>query len=159
MSTELTYSKLRQVAVEAFRDCRWLAQTSRPGCIQARAALKAAEKHGLADKPYIVRNSMMYGWGGVAGNFHIEPLRGTREPRGGSRAGAGRKTADGATGMTRVNVMLDAASIEKLRALGGGNLSVGIRTAARRLCVANAGSFCEQADRLVAQTDKLVRGA
>lgn len=133
MTTELTYTKLRQVAERAFKECKWLAQTSRPGCVQARAALKAAAKHGLTDKPYIVRDSMMYGWAGVAGGYHVEPLRGTREPRGGARAGAGRKAADGAAGMTRVNVMLDAHSITKLRELGGGNLSVGVRVAAHRL--------------------------
>lgn len=127
----ITYATLKSVAEEAFAACRHLAQTSRPGCVQARAALKAAARHGLADKAYIIRDSMMYGWGGVAGHFRVEPLRGTDMPRGGARPGAGRKPADGATGLRRVNVSLDQASIDALRGLGGGDLSAGIRAAAR----------------------------
>lgn len=80
MSTTLTYSKLRQSAEKAFKECRRLAQTSRPGCVQARAAIKRAAKHGLADKPYIVRESMMYGWASTGDGFGIEPLRGTIAP-------------------------------------------------------------------------------
>lgn len=51
--------------------------------------------------------------------------------RGGPGRGQGVKSADGATGLRRVNVSLDEASIEALRALGDGELSLGIRRAAR----------------------------
>lgn len=84
MNTVLTYSKLKSVAETAFKECKWLAQTSRSGCVQARSALKIAAKHGLSDRAYLVRDSMMYGWGGVAGAFRVEPLRGTISPRGGT---------------------------------------------------------------------------
>lgn len=53
--------------------------------------------------------------------------------RGGARAGAGRVTADGAQGVIRKNVTLDQVSIDKLRTLGGGDLSLGIRRAAANL--------------------------
>lgn len=52
---------------------------------------------------------------------------------GGAQPGSGRPTADGVRGMRRVNVMLDDASAEKLRALGDGELSLGIRRAAATL--------------------------
>ncbi len=54
--------------------------------------------------------------------------------RSGSQGGPGRgqgvKAADGATGLKRVNVSLDSASIEALRQFGDGELSLGIRRAA-----------------------------
>jgi hypothetical protein len=52
---------------------------------------------------------------------------------GGAQPGSGRPTADGVRGMRRVNVMLDDASAEKLRTLGDGELSLGIRRAAARI--------------------------
>ncbi len=52
---------------------------------------------------------------------------------GGARPGGGKRTADGAQGVIRKNVTLDAASIDALRALGDGDLSLGIRRAAARL--------------------------
>lgn len=53
--------------------------------------------------------------------------------RGGPGRGQGVKSADGATGLRRVNVSLDEASIEALRALGDGELSLGIRRAAAHI--------------------------
>ena len=53
--------------------------------------------------------------------------------RGGARKGAGRKTADGASGVIRKQVTLDQPSIDTLRALGEGDLSIGIRRAAAKL--------------------------
>ncbi|QNJ57365.1 hypothetical protein Dolphis_59 [Pseudomonas phage Dolphis] len=53
--------------------------------------------------------------------------------RGGSRPGSGRKTEDNAGELLRKQVKLDQASIDVLARLGGGNLSLGIRRAARRL--------------------------
>lgn len=53
--------------------------------------------------------------------------------RGGARVGAGRATADGAHGVIRKNVTLDQSSIDKLRTLGDGDLSLGIRRAAAYL--------------------------
>ena len=56
------------------------------------------------------------------------------EPRrGGARQGGGVKPADGAQGVIRKNVTLDQASIDALRTLGGGDLSLGIRLAAAKL--------------------------
>lgn len=56
------------------------------------------------------------------------------EPRrGGARQGGGVKPADGAQGVLRKNVTLDQASIDALRKLGGGDLSLGIRLAAAKL--------------------------
>jgi hypothetical protein len=52
---------------------------------------------------------------------------------GGARPGSGPKTADGVRGMVRKNVMLDERTIEIMRALGDGQLSLGIRRAAARL--------------------------
>lgn len=48
---------------------------------------------------------------------------------GGGRPGAGRPTADGATGMQRKNVSLDQVTIDGARALGDGDLSLGLRRA------------------------------
>lgn len=48
---------------------------------------------------------------------------------GGPGRGQGVKAADGATGLKRVNVSLDDASIEAARALGDGEVSLGIRRA------------------------------
>ncbi len=57
--------------------------------------------------------------------------------RAGSQGGPGRgqgvKAADGATGLKRVNVSLDEASIEALRQFGDGELSLGIRRAAAHI--------------------------
>jgi len=52
--------------------------------------------------------------------------------RGGKREGAGRKPIMDEA-MTRVNVMLDEATINKAKAIGGGNLSEGLREAVRRI--------------------------
>lgn len=52
---------------------------------------------------------------------------------GGPGRGQGVKAADGATGLKRVNVSLDDASIEALRQLGDGELSLGIRRAAAHI--------------------------
>lgn len=124
------YAHLKRLAERAFAECVELAQTSKPGCAQACKALKSAAKHGLHDRPYIVRGDTLVGWGGVAGGYRIEPLRGVH--RGGARAGGGVKAADGAQNLIRKNVTLDQASIDALRVLGGGDLSLGIRRAAAR---------------------------
>lgn len=51
-----------------------------------------------------------------------------------SRApGAGRKVRDGQVDTRRHEVMLDAASAAVLIAVGGGNLSLGVREATRRI--------------------------
>ena len=59
------------------------------------------------------------------------------EARAGTHGGPGRrqgiKAADGATGLRRVNVSLDEASIEALRQFGDGELSLGIRRAATHI--------------------------
>jgi len=41
--------------------------------------------------------------------------------------GPGRPTEDGAEGVERYNVMLDAETVKKAREVGNGSLSVGIR--------------------------------
>ncbi len=46
---------------------------------------------------------------------------------GGDRPGAGRPTV----GELRINVRLDRATVERLRAIGDGNVSEGIRRAAK----------------------------
>jgi len=56
-----------------------------------------------------------------------------RTGRGGPGRGGGRKTADGAGPVYRKNVTLDQRSIDTLRALGDGDLSLGIRRAAALL--------------------------
>ena len=48
---------------------------------------------------------------------------------GGAGRGQGIKASDGATGLKRVNVTLDPATIEILRDAGDGQLSLGIRRA------------------------------
>ena len=53
--------------------------------------------------------------------------------RGGAGRGQGRKSADGATGLRRRNISIDDASADILRALGDGDLSLGVRRAAARL--------------------------
>lgn len=52
---------------------------------------------------------------------------------GGPGRGQGAKAADGATGLKRVNVSLDEASIRALRQFGDGELSLGIRRAAAHI--------------------------
>jgi len=52
--------------------------------------------------------------------------------KGGPRKGAGAKPLY-SEAMRRFQVMLDDATAEKLKALGEGNLSAGIREAARRV--------------------------
>lgn len=52
---------------------------------------------------------------------------------GGPGRGQGLKAADGATGLKRVNVSLDEASIDALRKFGDGELSLGIRRAAAHI--------------------------
>lgn len=49
--------------------------------------------------------------------------------QGGPGRGQGAKAADGATGLKRVNVSLDEASIAAAKALGDGEVSLGIRRA------------------------------
>ena len=53
--------------------------------------------------------------------------------QGGPGRGQGAKAADGVTGLRRVNVSLDEASIEALRQFGDGELSLGIRRAAAHI--------------------------
>lgn len=57
---------------------------------------------------------------------------------GGARPGAGRPA--GIESARRVNVMLDAATIERARAIGAGNLSAGIRLAVREAGLAEWGA-------------------
>ena len=52
--------------------------------------------------------------------------------RGGSRPGAGRKTKDGITKTKRVNVSLDAETLDKAQQIGAGNVSEGVRRAIKR---------------------------
>jgi hypothetical protein len=52
-----------------------------------------------------------------------------KNTHGGKRKGAGRPRKD----VRRLNVTLDAVTIAKLKRLGGGNLSEGIRKAASML--------------------------
>lgn len=47
--------------------------------------------------------------------------------------GAGKPTTDGVTVVERRNVMIDPPGLEVLEKIGGGNLSLGVREAARRL--------------------------
>ena len=47
--------------------------------------------------------------------------------------GAGKPTTDGVTVVERRNVMIDPPGLEVLEKIGGGNLSLGVRAAARRL--------------------------
>ncbi len=47
--------------------------------------------------------------------------------------GAGLKTMDNRTDVTRTNVMLDPLSVAVFEEIGGGNISLGAREAARRL--------------------------
>ena len=47
--------------------------------------------------------------------------------------GAGKPTTDGVTKVERRNVMIDPPGLEVLEKIGGGNLSLGVREAARRL--------------------------
>ena len=54
-----------------------------------------------------------------------------RKARGGARAGSGPKPADGASGTRRVQLTLDAATLDVFRFLGAGNVSLGAREAAR----------------------------
>ena len=60
----------------------------------------------------------------------------TKKP-GGARKGAGLATDTGGARTERHTVTLDAATVAKMRGIGAGNLSRGIREAARRLA-ANA---------------------
>lgn len=53
--------------------------------------------------------------------------------RGGPGRGQGVKAVDGATGLKRRNISIDDASADVLREYGGGDLSVGIRKAAKRV--------------------------
>lgn len=52
--------------------------------------------------------------------------------RGGARPGAGRPTTDGATGLRRVSVLLDAATLAAATVAGDGNVSLGLRRLAQR---------------------------
>ena len=47
--------------------------------------------------------------------------------------GAGVKAKDGVTEVKRCNVMIDPEGLELLEKIGGDNLSLGVREAARRL--------------------------
>jgi hypothetical protein len=55
----------------------------------------------------------------------------TKARRGGAGRNQGRKTEDGTRGLKRLNVTLDVESVESVRRLGDGNLSLGIRKAVR----------------------------
>lgn len=60
-----------------------------------------------------------------------------RTARGGPRKGAGLASDTGGAKTERHTVTLDAGTVERMKSLGCGNLSRGIREAARRLA-ANA---------------------
>lgn len=60
--------------------------------------------------------------------------------RGGARKGSGIKAADG-TVTQRHQLRLDAATVEVFARLGGGNVSLGAREAARLAAAAEAGAF------------------
>lgn len=57
----------------------------------------------------------------------VAPIKKTRAP------GAGVKPDDGAAPLDRKQIRLDPGTESLLAALGGGNLSLGVREAARRL--------------------------
>jgi hypothetical protein len=56
-----------------------------------------------------------------------------RATHGGPGRGQGVRAVDGATGLKRRNISIDDASADRLRALGDGDLSLGIRRAAAHL--------------------------
>lgn len=62
----------------------------------------------------------------------MEPKR-DQSLRGGAGRGQGLKPADGAVGLRRRLISIDDASAEALTRLGDGNLSLGIRRAAKLL--------------------------
>ena len=59
-------------------------------------------------------------------------MNSTDSKHGGRRKGSGAKPLHDEP-MRRVNVVLDAATIAKAEAIGGGNLSAGLREAVRRI--------------------------
>lgn len=61
----------------------------------------------------------------------------SEQRKGGPRKGAGLATDTGGAKTERHTVTLDAVTVERMKELGAGNLSRGIREAARRLA-ANA---------------------
>ena len=65
--------------------------------------------------------------------LHTSGTGDARVTSGGHKANpAGRPATDSATGLIRKQVMLDQASVDALTALGDGNLSLGVRRAAKR---------------------------
>lgn len=77
----------------------------------------------------------------------MQPAEGAQAPqqpqpkkRGGARPGSGPKPADGAAGTRRVQLTLDASTLQLFALLGGGNVSLGARAAAR-LAAKHAGSL------------------
>jgi len=67
----------------------------------------------------------------------VAALSEVRTGQGGPGRGQGIKAADGATGLKRTNITIDQASADSLRAFGGGDLSLGIRRAAKMLAQTN----------------------
>lgn len=63
----------------------------------------------------------------------VAALAEVRTGQGGPGRGQGLKAADGATGLKRTNITIDAESADILRAYGDGDLSLGIRRAAAHL--------------------------
>lgn len=68
------------------------------------------------------------------------PAGSPAKPRGGPRKGSGVKAADGAA-TSRKQLTLDADTLATFARLGGGNVSLGAREAARLAAASEAGAF------------------
>lgn len=70
---------------------------------------------------------------GLISHVEARGLETALSGRGGPGRGQGAKSDDGAVGLRRINVSLDSATIDAMREHGDGQLSLGIRRAARSI--------------------------
>lgn len=95
---------------------------------QSGHAITAAEHNLAVEVGYEIAKKY-----GIDLAAHVAAQFESEKTWGGPGRGQGAKAADGATGLKRVNITIDPGSAETMRAIGDGDLSLGIRRAARKI--------------------------
>lgn len=110
-----------------------------PGPLPANAEALGTVKRGAEIGVLLAFASGAYRMGAARSLTSIDvdkvraALDAASHSHGGARPGGGKRAADGAQGIVRMNVSLDAATVTRARELGRGNLSEGLRIAVSRV--------------------------
>lgn len=126
--TANTPDALIHLRVPAARKGRWVRVSRSAGLRLTDWIIQIVEQH-MQKKSYLELSADE----GLISHEEARGLAIALSGRGGPGRGQGRKSADGATGLKRRSISIDDASADILRRFGDGDLSLGIRRAAKAI--------------------------